>query len=70
MNGYELARRLRMQPGLEQLWLVAVTGYGTSKDRERSRAAGFDLHLVKPVDLVHIEDALAQFTARQAALTS
>jgi CheY-like chemotaxis protein len=40
--------------------LVAVTGYGHSSDRVRSREAGFDLHLVKPVDLTAIQDALAK----------
>jgi PAS domain S-box-containing protein len=48
MDGYELARRLRLgNPGLR---LVAVTGYGQAEDRERSRAAGFQEHLVKPID--------------------
>jgi signal transduction histidine kinase len=48
MDGYELARRLRLgNPGLR---LVAVTGYGQAQDRERSRSAGFQEHLVKPID--------------------
>ncbi|MFO0608425.1 MAG: ATP-binding protein [Polyangiales bacterium] len=51
MDGYELARRLREAPTGPRLFLVAITGYGQDSDRERSRAAGFDLHLVKPVDL-------------------
>ncbi|HEX9294266.1 MAG TPA: ATP-binding protein [Polyangiaceae bacterium] len=50
MDGYELARRLREQPGLQRLRLFAITGYGQESDRERSRAAGFHEHLVKPVD--------------------
>lgn len=58
MDGYELAMRLRERPGLEHLTLVAVTGYGQSGDRERSRAAGFDHHLVKPVDLEAIDAVL------------
>ena len=58
MDGYELARRLRQEPGLERLRLVAVTGYGQDKDRERSREAGFDLHLVKPVDRARFKAAL------------
>jgi PAS domain S-box-containing protein len=49
MDGFELARRLRERPGLERLRLVAVTGYGGDADRRRSRDAGFDVHLVKPV---------------------
>ncbi|MGK3987725.1 ATP-binding protein [Sorangium sp. So ce136] len=49
MDGYEVARRLRRQAGLERALLVALTGYGQEEDRRRSRAAGFDHHLVKPV---------------------
>ncbi len=51
MNGYELARRLRDQAnsGPPPL-LVAVTGWGTEEDRRRAQEAGFDLHLVKPID--------------------
>jgi CheY-like chemotaxis protein/two-component sensor histidine kinase len=48
MDGYELARRLRDQLG--QIHLIALTGYGQASDRERAIAAGFDVHLVKPVD--------------------
>lgn len=51
MDGYEVAQRLREAGAGRRLYLVAVTGYGQESDRERSRAAGFDLHLVKPVDL-------------------
>ncbi len=51
MDGYELARRLRGHPRLGGIRIVAVTGYGQSTDRERTAAAGFDDHFVKPVDL-------------------
>ncbi len=50
MNGYEVAVRLRQDPGLKEAMLVAVSGYGEEGDRRRSREAGFDQHLVKPVD--------------------
>jgi signal transduction histidine kinase/ActR/RegA family two-component response regulator len=50
MDGHELGRRLRALPGLEHIQLVALTGYGQAADRERSRRAGFQAHLVKPVD--------------------
>ncbi|HTU00779.1 MAG TPA: ATP-binding protein, partial [Candidatus Sulfotelmatobacter sp.] len=50
MSGYELARELRAVPGLERVCLVALTGYGQEEDRRRSREAGFDHHLIKPVD--------------------
>ncbi|MBV8756918.1 MAG: response regulator [Deltaproteobacteria bacterium] len=52
MDGYELARRLREH---ESVHLVAVTGYGQESDRKRAMAAGFDHHLVKPVDVTKLE---------------
>lgn len=57
MDGYETARRLRSQ-ATGPLQLVALTGYGSPDDRERSRAAGFDAHLVKPAALADIEKLL------------
>jgi PAS domain S-box-containing protein len=51
MDGYEVARRIRQQPGGDRVRLVAVTGYGQQNDRARALDAGFDLHLVKPVDV-------------------
>jgi CheY-like chemotaxis protein len=57
MDGNELARRLRRQAGMGDALLIAVTGYGRPEDRERALAAGFDQHLVKPVD-VHALAAL------------
>ncbi len=51
MDGYELARRLRVLPALAGVRLIAVTGYGQPDDRRRSREAGFDAHVVKPVEL-------------------
>jgi CheY-like chemotaxis protein len=59
MNGYELATRIRAQNGREQPYLLALTGYGQTTDRERSHAAGFDGHLVKPVDLSHLLRVIA-----------
>ena len=58
MDGYETARRLRSQ-STAPLRLVALTGYGSAEDRERSLAAGFDAHLVKPVAPEVIEKLLA-----------
>ncbi|MEX0713787.1 MAG: ATP-binding protein [Pirellulales bacterium] len=49
MDGYELARRLRNEAGLERAMLAALTGYGHEEDRRRSDEAGFDHHLTKPV---------------------
>jgi CheY-like chemotaxis protein len=50
MNGYEVARRLREEVGLQGLVVIAVTGYGRESDIRRSREAGFRCHLTKPVD--------------------
>jgi CheY-like chemotaxis protein len=50
MDGYEVARRLRSMDELPGPRIVAVTGYGQDEDRRRSREAGFDEHLTKPVD--------------------
>lgn len=54
MDGYEVARRLRGEPELAGALLVAVTGYGQTEDRSRSRAAGFTFHLTKPVNPVEL----------------
>jgi len=51
MNGYELARRVRQLPAGAGITLIATTGWGQQKDRERAFAAGFDRHLTKPIDL-------------------
>jgi CheY-like chemotaxis protein len=50
MDGYEVARRVRQTEGTRSALLVAITGYGQDEDRRRSHEAGFDRHLVKPVD--------------------
>jgi PAS domain S-box-containing protein len=50
MDGYEVARRLRSMPATRSARIVAVTGYGQEEDRQRSREAGFDQHMTKPVD--------------------
>jgi PAS domain S-box-containing protein len=59
MDGYELASRLLEEYGARGIRLVAITGYGQLEDRERTRAAGFDTHLVKPVDLKELRAALS-----------
>jgi CheY-like chemotaxis protein len=50
LNGYELCRRIREQPWGEHMLMIACTGWGQSEDRQRARAAGFDHHLVKPIE--------------------
>ncbi|HZA96830.1 MAG TPA: response regulator, partial [Burkholderiaceae bacterium] len=59
LDGYEVARALRGDPESADIYLVALTGYGQQEDQRRTREAGFDLHLVKPVDDSALEMALA-----------
>jgi len=56
MDGFELARQFRSHPELQSTRLVAVTGYGQEHDRQKSAGAGFDAHLVKPVDIDDVTD--------------
>jgi CheY-like chemotaxis protein len=64
MDGIELGARLRREPELAGLLLVALTGYGRDEDRKRSSAAGFNHHLVKPVDIAALNGLLAQHAAQ------
>lgn len=66
MDGFEVARRLRATPGLEETSLVAMSGYGRQEDRENARRAGFDEYLVKPVNLDLIRSWLHEGRARRA----
>ena len=58
MDGYAVARAIREEPGLAGVCLLAITGYGQAEDRRRSLAAGFDMHLTKPVDLKKLQELL------------
>jgi CheY-like chemotaxis protein len=64
MSGYEVGAKLRQHPASARAQLIAVSGYGQAEDRERSEAAGFDLHLVKPVDPAELLRRL-ELTAHQ-----
>ena len=64
IDGYELARRLRLRPASHQALLVALTGYGQAHDFTLSKGAGFDHHLVKPANLEQLERILRQHAAR------
>jgi two-component system CheB/CheR fusion protein len=59
LDGFEVATRLRRDRRHDRMLLVAVTGYGTDGDRERARTAGFDHHLIKPVDPKALRDLIA-----------
>jgi two-component system CheB/CheR fusion protein len=63
MDGYSLGRLIREQPQFKHIVLVAQTGWGREEDRERSRQAGFDHHLVKPVDLQRLEEIVNKSAA-------
>jgi CheY-like chemotaxis protein len=60
IDGYEVARQMRQDPALAGVLLIAMTGYGQERDRRLSQEAGFDHHLVKPVDPVMLQGLLAQ----------
>jgi signal transduction histidine kinase/ActR/RegA family two-component response regulator len=66
MDGYEVARRLRASGSVVRL--IALTGYGQAEDVQRTRAAGFDAHLVKPVDFAALERVVAQPAAAKRNL--
>jgi CheY-like chemotaxis protein len=56
--GYELARRLRAKPELSSCVLIALTGFGQESDRQLALEAGFDHHLVKPIDIEKVRKVL------------
>jgi CheY-like chemotaxis protein len=58
LNGYDAARRIREQPRGPDAVLIALTGWGQDEDRRRSREAGFDYHMVKPVDPAELQNLL------------
>jgi DNA-binding response OmpR family regulator len=73
INGFDLARELRADPTTRQAVLIALTGWGQDKDRERTRTAGFDAHVVKPVDpavIAQMVDALGERGGRMAEPTA
>jgi signal transduction histidine kinase len=67
LDGYEVARRIRAQPWGQRITLVALTGWGQDSDRRRSQEAGFDSHLVKPLDLDKLTELLATLPTAGAA---
>ena len=58
LNGYDAVRCIRQEPWGQEMMLVATTGWGQDTDRERTAAAGFDRHLVKPVDVAKLREVL------------
>jgi len=66
MDGYQVAQRLKEMPALEHTMLVALTGYGFNEDKERTRRAGFDHHIVKPADIDELQNLLLRVAERKA----
>jgi signal transduction histidine kinase len=66
LDGYEVARRIRAQAWGKRITLVALTGWGQDSDRRRSQEAGFDSHLVKPLDLAKLTQLLSRLPAPAA----
>ena len=66
LNGYEAAKRIREQPGGNSIVLVALTGWGQEHDRRKSDEAGFNWHLVKPVEPLALEKLLANIRSDTA----
>ena len=62
LNGYETARRIREQPWGNELVLVALTGWGQEEDRRKAEEAGFDHHLIKPVEPATLQKLIADCT--------
>jgi PAS domain S-box-containing protein len=60
LNGFEVCRRIREQPGGDSIVMIALTGWGQDEDRQKSKDAGFDGHLVKPVDLADVNKLLVK----------
>ena len=69
LDGYEVARRIRAQPWGQRITLVALTGWGQESDRRRSQEAGFDSHLVKPLDLDKLTELLAALPVAGSGVT-
>jgi CheY-like chemotaxis protein len=65
LTGDQVARAVRSEPWGRQVFMVAVTGWGEPEDKERASAAGFDHHLIKPIDVDELEKLLADFATRR-----
>jgi PAS domain S-box-containing protein len=70
MDGYEVARRIRLQPETEDVILIALTGWGQEEDRQRSLSAGFDHHLIKPTNVSALETLFVSLDAHAGSRRS
>jgi CheY-like chemotaxis protein len=64
IDGYALAKQIKSDPCLRSAYLVALSGYGREDDRKRTREAGFDEHLVKPVEMAALKRVLADASTK------
>jgi CheY-like chemotaxis protein len=67
LDGHEVCRRIRKQPGGKQIIMIAQTGWGQVEDRQRTCEAGFDHHMVKPLDPHALRKLLADVQRRDRA---
>jgi len=65
LNGYDTARRLRERPWTKDVVLIALTGWGQEEDKRRAQEAGFNFHVVKPVDFANLRNILEGFSPAQ-----
>ena len=70
LNGYEVCRRIRQEPWGKDMVLVALTGWGQEEDRHRSREAGFNAHVVKPVDHDELMKLIAEAGHRKSHIAN
>jgi CheY-like chemotaxis protein len=63
IDGFQVAKRIRQEASLKNVVLVALTGYGQESDRQRTREAGFNHHLVKPADFANVQSILSAVAA-------
>ena len=63
LTGFEVARALRANPAYDQMVLVALTGWGTKEDQQRTKEAGFNYHLTKPIHLAAVDKLLQSVVA-------
>jgi two-component system CheB/CheR fusion protein len=68
LDGFQTARRIRQLPGCAKVTLIALTGWGQDSDRRRTKEAGFDYHLVKPIEPRMLREMLANLPLEQKGM--
>ena len=66
MNGYEICRALRQLPDFASVPIIAQTGWGQKKDKEKAAEAGFDYHLIKPTGFQALENLISEIASEKA----